>query len=655
MQVHRGLDHLPVFHNAVLTIGSFDGVHHGHRMIISSLIAKAKEVKGESIILTFDPHPRQVVFPNDTSLRLLSTLEEKIELLNETDLDHLVIIPFTIEFSQINPYLYVDELLIGKINVNHLIIGYDHKFGLNREGDIDLLNIYARQEKFTVQEILKQDVDNLHVSSTKIRNHLLNGDIEKANKLLGASYQISGKVTKGSQIAGSLGYPTANCEIKNKSKLIPVPGTYAARAMCNGKGYVGMLYIGKSPTLQNLNRDVIEMNLFGTVNESLYGQRISIFPEKQFRKDEKFKSRDELKYNIAQDKIEVEHYFQHIEQNKIVASAILNYNGEKHLKTYLRSHVPTANHEVIVIDNASSDNSVQFIVNHNNDVKLIQLDSNGGFAKGYNDGLKITGYKYTAIVNSDIRVSENWLAPIIEVMESDSSIAAVQPKILSDHKTDEFEYAGASGGFIDLLGYPFCRGRMMNYVENDEGQYNDKLEVFWTSGAAMVIRTDLFKKAGGFDVKFFAHMEEIDLCWRIRKCGYRFLCVPQSVVYHLGGGTLDYNNPKKVYLNLRNSYWMILKNYSMLTLFLVIPLRVFIDLAYVLLFLVQRKLNNFAMGIKGITEGLLGILTISKKRKELKFFIKRYKIQSPSNFGKKNIIMPFSFFILGKKRFSSYK
>ena len=298
MQVHKGLDNLPEFKNPVLTIGSFDGVHQGHRAIINRLREKAKEVDGESVILTFHPHPREVVFPNDHSLRLLTTLEEKISLLDATHVDHLIIIPFTVEFSQINPYRYVDEFLIKKVRVKHLIIGYDHKFGLNREGDIDLLKIYERQEKFTVEEIPRKDVDHLRVSSTKIRNYLLAGNIDIANAMLGSTYILSGKIGKGSQLAGKLGYPTANCVLSESKKLIPAPGTYAAKASCDGVFYEGMLYIGTSPTLQSREKVHIEMNLFADIQDELYGKEISIFPEKKIRSDVKFRSKQELIYNI---------------------------------------------------------------------------------------------------------------------------------------------------------------------------------------------------------------------------------------------------------------------------------------------------------------------------------------------------------------------
>lgn len=654
MQVHKGLNHLPHFKNAVLTIGSFDGVHHGHRMIIQRLIQKAKEVSGESVILTFDPHPRQVVFPSDDSLRLLNTLEEKIALLQETDLDHLVIAPFTIEFSQVNPYRYVDQVLIEKLRVKHLIIGYDHKFGLNREGDIDLLNIYARQEKFTVEEIPKQEVDNLHVSSSKIRNHILNGKLEKANKLLGAPYPLTGKVTKGSQIAGALGYPTANCLIKEKTKLIPVPGTYAATATCEGEEYEGMLYIGKSPTLRNRSVDVIEINLFAQLKYSLYGKQITIRPERQFRGDQKFSSKEELQFNIGRDKLAVEHYFKNKRSNTLTTIAILNYNGKHHLAKYLPSYSSSSQNSIVVIDNHSVDESKDFIKDHYPQIRWIANKENYGFAEGYNKGIYHIGSKYTAILNSDVQVTEGWLKPIIELLESNSKVAAVQPKILAVERPGEFEYAGAAGGLMDLLGYPFCRGRILSTIEDDDGQYDLPKEVAWTSGAAMVVRTELFKLAGGFDPSFFAHQEEIDLCLRLRQAGYSLFCLPQSVVYHLGGGTLDYNSPKKIQLNLRNNYWMILKNFPIMKLLWVLPLRMFFDLGFIALLLLQFKFSHFKAALSGFTSGISEIFGISNKRREISYFVNRCSIGEKNQSGVLSVFLPISYFIFRKRKLKNY-
>jgi len=650
VQVHRGLEHLPLFQNSVISIGVYDGVHFGHRTIINRVIEKAKEIKGESIILTFDPHPRQVVYPSDQEIRLLTSLDEKIAQLEATGLDHLVIIPFTVEFSQINPYHYVENILIEKLKVNHIIIGYDHKFGLNREGDINLLRTYEKKGDLTVEEISRQDVDDLKVSSTKIRNHLQEGDIHIANKLLGYTYELTGIVNQGTQIAGNLGYPTANCDLTEKAKLIPAPGTYAATAECDGQHYEGMLYIGKSPTLQSLNNDVVEMNLFATIDEPLYGKEITIRPEKRYRGDQKFDSVEQLKYNIAADKTAVEHHFVKKKSSALVATAILNYNGQDFLADYLPTHQSSDTHQVLVFDNASTDESVRIAKEHDQ-VQVITLAENTGFAGGYNHALPHIGSKYVAIVNSDIKVTQGWLDPIISLMESDASIGAVQPKIKSVLQPDEFEYAGAAGGFLDRLGYPYCRGRILNTVEKDQGQYDTSIEVDWSSGAAMVIRTELYKSAGGFDADFFAHMEEIDLCWRIRRAGYKIICVPQSVVYHVGGGTLTYDSPRKTFLNVRNNYWMVLKNKSVGSLIGVLPAKMAIDCLYALSFLLQGKLPHMGSVVKGIFAGLMGISKTGQKRKQIAYFLDRYTIGSETSTSQKINFLPISYYLFGKKKY----
>ena len=244
-----------------------------------------------------------------------------------------------------------------------------------------------------------------------------------------------------------------------------------------------------------------------------------------------------------------------------VAVVILNWNGQKLLEQYLPSvteHSGAA--EIIVADNASTDQSIAFLKEKYPSLKVIQNKQNFGFAGGYNEALKSVESKYFILLNSDVEVTENWIDPLISVMESDASIGAVQPKILSWQEKEKFEYAGAAGGFIDRWGYPFCRGRIFNELENDNHQYDETTEVFWATGACMVIRSDVFNKVNGFDEDFFAHMEEIDLCWRIKNAGYKIYCQPASKVYHLGGGTLNKYSPRKTYLNFRNNLMMMIKN-----------------------------------------------------------------------------------------------
>jgi GT2 family glycosyltransferase len=247
---------------------------------------------------------------------------------------------------------------------------------------------------------------------------------------------------------------------------------------------------------------------------------------------------------------------------KTLAIVILNYNGKKHLQTYLPSVVECSDgHDVIVIDNGSLDDSIHYISLKFPTVKFIQLKENVGFAQGYNDGLeRIKGnYELYLLLNSDVEVSPGYLSPLLSRIAA-PSIAAVQPKILSHSNKTRFEHAGASGGFLDRNGFPFCRGRIFDACETDNGQYNEAMPVFWASGACLLIRSTLFHEVNGFDGKFFAHMEEIDLCWRLQHKGYQIWVEPSSTVYHLGGGTLSYESNTKVFLNFRNNLYMLAKN-----------------------------------------------------------------------------------------------
>lgn len=244
-----------------------------------------------------------------------------------------------------------------------------------------------------------------------------------------------------------------------------------------------------------------------------------------------------------------------------VAVVILNYNGKDLLKKFLPSvlsHSPGA--QVIVADNHSTDESLSYLESEFPAVRIIKLKENYGFARGYNEALKEVVADYFVLLNSDVEVSGGWIEPVISLMENNKTIAAAQPKILSYNKKDEFEYAGACGGFIDKYGFPFCRGRIFNEVEKDEAQYDITREVFWATGACMFVRAEIFQHLKGFDPFYFAHMEEIDLCWRMKNTGNRIMVVPQSVIYHLGGGTLNKISPRKTFLNFRNSLLAMIKN-----------------------------------------------------------------------------------------------
>jgi hypothetical protein len=241
---------------------------------------------------------------------------------------------------------------------------------------------------------------------------------------------------------------------------------------------------------------------------------------------------------------------------------ILNWNGEKMLRRYLPSvlaNTDSALGEVIVADNGSSDRSLDMLAEDFPQVRVLRLDKNYGFAEGYNRAISMVDTEYVVLLNSDVRPAEGWLAPLVEAM-ADGTVGACQPKLLSDVEPEKFEYAGACGGFIDKHGYPYCRGRIFDTVETDRGQYDAPMSVEWASGAALMVRRDVYERVGGLDSAFFAHMEEIDLCWRIRRAGMAVKVVPSAAVYHLGGGTLPQGNPRKVYLNFRNNLLMLHKN-----------------------------------------------------------------------------------------------
>ena len=302
---------------------------------------------------------------------------------------------------------------------------------------------------------------------------------------------------------------------------------------------------------------------------------------------------------------------------KETALVILNYNGVEFLKKFLPSVIEYSkdDSEIWVADNCSTDGSVELLREQFKDVKLIQNESNGGFATGYNLALRQIKADYYILLNSDIEVTAGWINPVIKLMESDSKIGACQPKIRSYARKEKFEYAGASGGFIDRLGYPFCRGRLFMSLETDEGQYDDPTEVFWATGACMFIRSDVFHEHGGFDDDFFAHMEEIDLCWRMKSSGYKVMVCPSSMVYHVGGGTLPVGSARKTYLNFRNNFVLLYKNLPSNKLFSVLLIRLFLDGMAGIKFLLAGGFSDFMAVIRAHHYFYRNWSHIRKKRK----------------------------------------
>jgi hypothetical protein len=283
------------------------------------------------------------------------------------------------------------------------------------------------------------------------------------------------------------------------------------------------------------------------------------------------------------------------------AVVILNWNTRNHLETFLPSLIRYSTSEdtkIYIADNASSDDSVAFLKQNYPDIELILMDKNYGFAEGYNKALEQIKAQYYIILNSDIEVTENWMDPLISLLERDSTIGACMPKLKSYFDRDSFEYAGAAGGYIDKLGYPFCKGRVFDTVEKDEGQYDGCYEVFWATGACMVVKSDVFHQMGGFDPFYFAHQEEIDLCWRMHNAGYTIFCNTDSVVYHLGGGTLPKSNRHKTFLNFRNNMVLLYKNLPARVRFRVIFFRLILDGVAAVKFLFGPKPSEFLSVIK---------------------------------------------------------
>jgi GT2 family glycosyltransferase len=333
-----------------------------------------------------------------------------------------------------------------------------------------------------------------------------------------------------------------------------------------------------------------------------------------------------------------------------IAVVILNWNGLHHLKTFLPSicrHSNVPGTRVIVADNGSTDDSVEYVRQNFPGVELIAFTQNYGFAPGYFKALKQIEAEYFVLLNSDVEVTAGWLEPLVAAMDAEPGMGACMPKIRDYRRREYFEYAGAAGGYIDLFGYPFCRGRLLSSVEKDTGQYDDNVNIFWASGACMFVRSMAYFRAGGLDSDFFAHMEEIDLCWRLRRIGYTVKAIPQSIVYHIGGGTLPNNNPHKLYLNYRNNLYLLFKNLPGIKLLPVIFFRMNLDGLSAIAYLFSGSFGSFKAVIKAHRVFYGNLPRLVRKRIELKGTIGKAHIKE---------IFPgsilFNFFVRKKRYFN---
>ena len=300
MQVFQNLDHLPEFHKTVFTQGIFDGVHLGHQKLLDQVVSYTKSIDGKSVLLTFWPHPRLFLYPEDNDLKLIQTLDEKLNIIESLGIDTVIVLPFTKLLSETLPADYIKNFLVNTLNVHTVMVGYDHRFGKNRAGDIQVLRHFSGVYNYLVNEISAKDIDDITISSTKIRNAILVGDLEKANQYLGRQFSFTGTVVKGLQLGTKLGYPTANIQINERNKIIPANGVYAVKVRVLGSFYKGMMSIGENPTVENKTFS-IEVNIFD-FNSDIYGKEITVFPIKKLRDEKKFENLDELVQNLQLDK-----------------------------------------------------------------------------------------------------------------------------------------------------------------------------------------------------------------------------------------------------------------------------------------------------------------------------------------------------------------
>lgn len=338
---------------------------------------------------------------------------------------------------------------------------------------------------------------------------------------------------------------------------------------------------------------------------------------------------------------------------KRIAVVILNWNGKSLLEKFLPSllkYTDITNVDIIVADNCSSDDSITFLSEYYPSLQIIQLSENYGFAEGYNKSLSSIDSEYYILLNSDVEVTEGWINPLIDYLDKNKNVACVQPKVLAERNKEYFEYAGACGGFIDKYGYPFCRGRIFDSVEKDQGQYNSPIQIFWATGACMAIRSSAYKEMGGFDGTFFAHMEEIDLCWRLNARGNQIYCIPESTVYHVGGATLNEESPRKTFLNFRNNMLMLYKNLDEKSFQKIYTVRLFLN-----------YLASLQMVLKGKIEN---VKAIHQAQKEFKLIRKSYTHEREWNLQKTTVSdipiiysksILWSYYVKGLKKFIELK
>ena len=333
------------------------------------------------------------------------------------------------------------------------------------------------------------------------------------------------------------------------------------------------------------------------------------------------------------------------------AIVILNWNGLGFLKMFLGTVIKYSQDNetaVFVADNGSTDGSPEWVAGNFSNVTVIKLDKNHGFAGGYNRAVNQIDATYFVLLNSDIEVTPNWLQPLVSFMDANPDVASCQPKILSYNQKDHFEHAGAAGCFIDKYGYPFCRGRVITKVEKDTGQYNTQINVFWSSGACMIVRSEAWNKCGGFDEDFFAHMEEIDLCWRFHKAGYRVCFISDSVIYHVGGGTLSYSSPFKTYLNFRNSLFLLYKNLPDNKFYTILFIRMLLDGLAAFYFLLQGNIRSASAVWNAHMDYYKALKKLREKRKSVKKLEVTFSEKTILN---KSIV--FEFYVKGNKTYKS--